>query len=85
MSMPQMGDTLVLRTSLKKPVQQVHFDYAEYLSRQGISATAYASKWTVVGENRKAWYRSAKGWQQHIRQWYQKLGITGNEEATLSA
>lgn len=85
-SLPQIGDTLQVRTRWQQPGMLGAFDYGKYLRRQGIYATGYASctNWTIVGKGHVAWYNMRQV-QHRLVERYRELGITGDELGTLSA
>jgi len=84
LSLPEPGDTLLVRTRLHRPDSIGSFDYGTYLRRQHIYATGYvpADQWTVVGHGRAS---LPIRWQHALMQRYMDLGIQGDELATLSA
>lgn len=85
--LPKQGDTLLVYTAWHRPDSIGAFDYATYLHRQGIVATAYIAPyaWQVVGKNQRPWWRNAEAWQQRLKDRYQTLGIGEEERATIDA
>lgn len=85
------GDRLLVDAEFKTPdgAQNPNgFDYAKYLKRQGIGATAYlaSGKWKKLGENpRFLLTRFANQCRNHLLAIYQKYGIDGDEFAVLAA
>lgn len=85
-ALPQLGDTLLVRTSWQRPGMLGAFDYGRYLQRQGIYATGYARRddWQIVGHGQVPWY-NPKRLQHTLVERYRALHITGDELGTLSA
>lgn len=85
-TLPQIGDTLQVRTRWQRPGMLGAFDYGKYLRRQGIYATGYASRndWIVVGKGHVAWYNMRQV-QHRLVERFRELGISGDELGTLSA
>lgn len=85
------GDQLLIQSAFKKPDGMVNpngFDYATYLSRQGISATTYISKdsWVKTGtDNSFSIFRTAEYLQHKLLDVYRRFGIKGDEFAVLAA
>lgn len=85
------GDQLLIQSVFKKPDGMVNpfgFDYATYLSRQGISATAFISKdsWKKTGtDNSFSIFRTAENLQHKLLNVYRRFGIKGDEFAVLAA
>jgi ComEC/Rec2-related protein len=87
----KLGDILTVQTMFQKPDGQINpngFDYAKYLGRQGIGATAYIAdyKWKHTGKNTSfSITYLAKYLQQNLLNVYHKFGIEGDEFAVLAA
>lgn len=85
------GDRLLVETTFEKPDGVVNphgFDYAGYLQRQGIGATAYVSaeRWQKVGRNTAfSIFKLAAQSQAALLNVYRKFGIEGDEFAILAA
>lgn len=85
------GDRLLVDAEFKIPdgVQNPNgFDYATYLKRQGVGATAYLAteKWKKSGANpRFLLTRFANQSRNYLLTVYQKYGIDGDEFAVLAA
>lgn len=86
-----VGDRLMIDAAFKMPdgVQNPNgFDYATYLKRQGIGATAYISteKWRKIGRNDSfSIRRLANQCREYLLDIYKKYNITDNEFAVLAA
>jgi len=86
-----LGDRLTLQAIFQKPDGQINpngFNYAEYLGRQGIGATAYIAdyKWETTGKNSNFSLKYfAKKLQRNLLNVYRKFGIEGDEFAVLAA
>lgn len=86
-----IGDRLLIEAEFQRPdgVQNPGgFDYANYLKRQGINATAYipAEKWRKNGENiHFNLLRLADRSRNLLLNIYRKFGINGDEFAVLAA
>lgn len=85
------GDRLLIETNFKKSdgiVNPDGFDYATYLKRQGITATAYiaAGRWKLMSKNQNfSIFRLAEKLQHKLLDVYRKFGIQGDEFAVLAA
>jgi len=85
------GDRILVRTEFKRPIGKVNpdgFDYAAYLKRKGIAATAYLASgtWQPRGHNPAfSLYRQADRSRNHLLDIYRRFGIEGNEFAVLAA
>lgn len=85
------GDRLLVETIFQKTDGAINpngFDYATYLGRQGIGATAYIAsyKWKKIGENSSfSIFRLAEESQKNLLSIYKRFGITGDEFAVLAA
>ena len=87
----KMGDELLLSALLSPPVNRRNFDefdYARYLSRQGVAAIGYADArhWKrVITVYPRSWRQLAMGYQQQVLDLYDRLGFKEQEKAVLSA
>ncbi len=85
------GHRLLLETSFVVPDGEVNpdgFDYAVYLKRQGIGATAYipSGRWKIYGQNTGfSLFRAAEKAQENLMNVYRRFGISGDEFAVLAA
>lgn len=85
-NLPQLGDTLWVRTYWQRPGMLGDFDYGKYLQRQGIYAIGFVhtGDWKIVGAGHIPWYNPR--YLQHLLvERFRTLGISGDELATLSA
>ena len=88
LAMPQMGDILMVQTSVKRGGRLGEFDYGLYLRRQGIigSCWAYRRNWQVIGHQEDNNLKAiAKRCQYRLHEQYRKMGIEGKELGILSA
>lgn len=88
LSMPVMGDVLLVKTKLCRGGNLGEFDYGMYLRRQGIvgSCWAYRSNWQVIDHEDSTSLRDmAKRCQYFLHNQYRKMGIEGKELGILSA
>jgi competence protein ComEC len=87
----QSGDRILLRATFHKPDGALNpngFDYATYLKRSGIEATAYISddNWNFAGKNPDfSIFRLAEQIQSKLLDVYKQFGISGDEFAVLAA
>jgi competence protein ComEC len=85
------GDRLLVRTEFKRPIGKVNpdgFDYAAYLKRKGITATAYLATgtWQPQGHNPAfSLYRQADRSRNQLLNIYRRFSIEGDEFAVLAA
>jgi competence protein ComEC len=85
------GDRLMVEAEFVPPERQGNpdgFDYAAYLKRQGIRATAYISSqsWQFSGRNEAfSIRRSADKCRNYLLNIYRKFNIQGDEFAVLAA
>lgn len=64
------------------------FDYVRYLTRKGVSATAYvpAGHWRVIGHEASRTFRQvAADYREEVVNVYRRLGFSGDNLAVLSA
>ncbi|MDD3080459.1 MAG: ComEC/Rec2 family competence protein [Paludibacter sp.] len=85
------GDRLLINAAFQRPdgaVNPAGFDYATYLRRQSVIATAYISEknWKHCGKNNSfSMFRMAETAQQKLLHIYRDFGINGDEFAVLAA
>jgi len=85
------GDRLMLQTEFKSPEKLLNpdgFDYATYLKRQGVGATAYiaSQRWQKIGhEQTFSVRRLADQCRNYLLGIYRKFDIQGNEFGVLAA
>ncbi len=85
------GHRLLLETRFVAPDGVVNpdgFDFAAYLKRQGIGATAYlpSGRWKIYDRNTKfSLFRLAETAQEKLMNIYRRFGIDGDEFAVLAA
>ncbi|MGI5975418.1 MAG: ComEC/Rec2 family competence protein [Paludibacter sp.] len=85
------GDRLLFRTTFQRPPRPLNpesFDYATFLQRKGISATAYVSsqEWLRTGNHQRLSLTSlAEASRNYLLQLYRKIELSKNEMAVLSA
>ena len=85
------GDSLLLRTTFQRPPRPLNpesFDYATFLQRKGIGATAYVSsqEWLCTGNHQRLSLMSlAEASRNYLLQLYRKIELSKNEMAVLSA
>jgi len=85
------GDRLLIRTKFTKPSGIMNpngFDYAAYLKKQGIRATAYIAtdSWKRIGANKEfSLFRLSEKYQHKLLEVYKRAGMQGDEFAVLAA
>ena len=87
-SMPVMGDVLMVQTQVRRGGQLGDFDYGMYLRRQGIAGSCWANRrnWQVIGhEEDRSLLTIAKRCQYRLHEQYHQMGIEGKELGILSA
>ena len=87
-SMPVMGDVLMVQTQVRRGGQLGDFDYGMYLRRQGIAGSCWANRrnWQVIGhEENRSLLTIAKRCQYRLHEQYRQMGIEGKELGILSA
>ncbi len=87
-AMPTMGDTLLVRTRIRRGGRIGNFDYGLYLRRQGITGQAFASskQWrTIAPHNEQQTQWQPVQWQHALLERYRKAGIGGAEAGTVAA
>ncbi|MBR2486636.1 MAG: ComEC/Rec2 family competence protein [Paludibacteraceae bacterium] len=85
---PQMGDLLLVQTTVTRGDTLGDFDYGRYLRLQGLvgSAWAYRRNWQIVGHQPIRGIRAtAERCQQWLHQRYAALGVRDHELGILSA
>ena len=87
----QYGDRVMIATEFIPPEKVQNpdgFDYAAYLKRQGVGATAYipATRWRWLNRNNDfSIQRAADQCRSHLLGVYKKFNIQGDEFAVLAA
>ena len=87
-SMPVMGDVLMVQTQVRRGGQLGDFDYGMYLRRQGLAGSCWANRrnWQVIGhEEDRSLLTIAKRCQYRLHEQYRQMGIEGKELGILSA
>ncbi len=87
-AMPTLGDTLLVRTRIRRGGLLGDFDYGLYLRRQGIVGQAFASsrQWRIVATHSpKESPFSPLRWQHNLLGRYRSAGIQGAELGTVAA
>ena len=85
---PQMGDLLLVQTTVTRGDTLGNFDYGRYLRLQGLvgSAWAYRRNWQIIGHQPIRGIRAtAERCQQWLHQRYAALGVRDHELGILSA
>ncbi len=84
---PTIGDTLLVRTRIRRGTMLGDFDYGRYLRLQGIvgQACCRTGQWRLVAHEAKAPWFAPKRWQHRLYEQYKAWGIQGTELGTLSA
>lgn len=85
---PQMGDLLLVQTTVTRGDTLGDFDYGRYLRLQGLvgSAWAYRRNWQIIGHQPIRGIRAtAERCQQWLHQRYAALGVRDHELGILSA
>lgn len=87
-SMPVMGDVLMVQTQVRRGGQMGDFDYGMYLRRQGLAGSCWANRrnWQVIGhEEDRSLLTMAKRCQYRLHERYRQMGVEGKELGILSA
>ena len=84
---PTIGDTLLVRTRVRRGGLLGDFDYGRYLRLQGVVGQAYcrSGQWRLVAHEAKTPWFAPKRWQHRLYEQYRAWGIQGAELGTLSA
>ena len=85
---PQLGDVLLVQTTVRRGERLGDFDYGRYLRMQGLVGSAWANRrhWQQVGHEPLSGLRAtAEKHQRGLHQWYQQLGVREPELGILSA
>lgn len=85
---PEIGDTILVTTTVLLPDSLGDFDYARYLRRQGIYGQAYArsKNWQIIAHAERLPLKlRVRKLQHRLCERYRELGISDTEAATLSA
>ena len=85
-TMPTMGDTLLVRTRIRRGGLLGDFNYGKYLRQQGIAGTGmvWRNGWQYIGHSTPQVF-SPKRWQHAMQERYRRYGLEGKELATVSA
>ena len=80
-----LGDTLLVRTAVRRGGMLGRFDYGDYLRMQGLVGTAYVPKdaWRCIGHNETRWH--PRVWQHRLSQRLRQMGFAPRELGTLEA
>ena len=86
----QQGEQLAINAHFQPPQNfgDINFDYARYLKRKGIAATAYVpmNSWKIVGRDSLInWREKADRYRKKIAVYYHRLGFSGDELGILTA
>jgi competence protein ComEC len=86
----QRGEQLAIHARLQPPQNfgDIDFDYAQYLKRKGIAATAYVpmNSWKLIGKDTLiGWREKADRYREKIANYYHRLGFSGDELGVLTA
>ena len=85
---PQLGDVLLVQTTVRRGERLGDFDYGRYLRMQGLVGSAWANRrhWQQVGHEPLSGLRAtAEKHQRGLHQRYQQLGVREPELGILSA
>ena len=85
---PQLGDVLLVQTTVRRGERLGDFDYGRYLRMQGLVGSAWANRrhWQQVGHEPLRGLRStAEKCQRGLHQRYKQLGVQDPELGILSA
>ena len=88
MPQPQLGDVLLVQTTVRRGERLGDFDYGRYLRMQGLVGSAWANRrhWQQVGHEPVSGLRAtAEKCQRGLHQRYQQLGVREPELGILSA
>ncbi|GAB1417006.1 ComEC/Rec2 family competence protein [Paludibacter sp.] len=85
------GDVLSVRTKYQSPAGALNpegFDYARFLLRKGITATAFVrqNEWRLISSNKNlSIVTLAENWRDKLLSIYQKLNLPNDQFAVLAA
>ena len=85
---PQLGDVLLVQTTVRRGGRLGDFDYGRYLRMQGLVGSAWANRrhWQQVGHEPLSGLRAtAEKCQRRLHQQYEQLGVREPELGILSA
>ena len=85
---PQLGDVLLVQTTVRRGERLGDFDYGRYLRMQGLVGSAWANRrhWQQVGHEPLSGLRAtAEKCQRGLHQRYEQLGVREPELGILSA
>ena len=85
---PQLGDVLLVQTTVRRGERLGDFDYGRYLRMQGLVGSAWANRrhWQQVGHKPVSGLRAtAEKCQRGLHQRYKQLGVREPELGILSA
>ena len=85
---PQLGDVLLVQTTVRRGERLGDFDYGRYLRMQGLVGSAWANRrhWQQVGHEPLSGLRAtAEKCQRRLHQQYEQLGVREPELGILSA
>lgn len=78
--LPQIGDTLLARTRIRRPDSIGTFDYATYLRRSGFIGTAYVRRYLLRPSE-----THLPNLQQRLYRRLAEAGLSGDEQAVVGA
>lgn len=81
------GDTLLVRTRIRRGGILGDFDYGEYLRLQGIvgQAFAHSGQWRLAGRAAREGLGGPVQWQHALVERYKRFGLEGAELGTIAA
>lgn len=84
--MPTFGDTLLVRTHIRRGQSIAGFDYGTYLRRQGIVGTGmvWRNQWHLIAHTSPP-FSSPKQWQHALLERYRRCGLQGPTLNTVAA
>lgn len=88
MPQPQLGDVLLVQTTVRRGERLGDFDYGRYLRMQGLVGSAWANRrhWQQIGhEPLRGLRATAEKCQRGLHQQYEQLGVREPELGILSA
>lgn len=83
---PTFGDTLLVRTQIRRGESIDGFDYGTYLRRQGIvgAGIVWRNQWCLLAHTAYS-LSSPKQWQHALLQRYRRCGLQGQTLSTVAA